>query len=150
MLNFIKQEDINYFFEKSMIILAFAGAFLYIRLIIIKKNFKFPSDKKYEVNKVVVIEKFNSKIIEKIENKNTYDKIKKKGFCNNIGMDKKCGKFDNKTACTTIDCCVWAKNTNGVSNCIPGDISGPKMKKDKKLVKYDEFYYLNKDKKKVD
>lgn len=145
---FLTQENINYFFEKSMIILAFAGAFLYIRLLIIKMNFKFPSDENYEVDKVVVIEKFESKLLEKIENKNQYKKIKKNGFCNNIGMDKKCGNFDNKTACTSIDCCVWAKNKNG-SNCVPGDANGPKMQKDKKLMKYDEFYYLNKDKKKV-
>jgi|UniRef100_A0A6C0C384 hypothetical protein len=148
MLTFITQQDINYFFEKTMIILAIAGAFLYIRILIIKMKFKFPSDKKYKLDKVVVIEKFDSKILENIENKKKYDAIKKKGFCNNIGMDKKCGEFDNKTACTTVDCCVWAKNKNG-SKCVPGDINGPQMQKDKSLTKYDEFYYLNKNKKLV-
>ena len=81
-------------------------------------NFKFPSDENYEVDKVVVIEKFESKLLEKIENKNQY-KNKKNGFCNNIGMDKKCGNFDNKTACTSIDCCVWAKNKKTVLIVFP-------------------------------
>jgi hypothetical protein len=146
---FLDQTVINKIFEKSMIILSLAGFFLYIRTLIIQKNFKFPEDKKMEVDKVIVIEKFESKLLENIENKNKVKQMKKKSFCNNLNMNKKCGNFDNKTACTSVECCVWAKNKNNDWKCIPGDANGPEMKKDSKLVNYDEYYYLDKEIKKL-
>lgn len=146
---FLDQTIINKIFEKSMIIISLAGFFLYIRTLIIQKNFKFPDDKKMEVDKVIVIEKFESKLLENIENKKKVNKMKSKGFCNNINMNKKCNKFDNKTACTSVECCVWAKNKKGSQNCIPGDASGPQMKKDAKLISYDEYYYLDNEIKKI-
>jgi len=146
---FLDQTLINNIFEKSLIIISLAGLFLYVRTIIIQKKFKFPDEKKMEVDKVIVIEKFESKILENIENKNKVKKMKKKALCNNINMNKKCGNFDNKTACTSVECCVWAKNKKGASSCIPGDIDGPQMKKDAKLINYDEYYYLDNEIKKI-
>jgi len=145
---FLDENLINEIFQKSMIIISLAGFFLYVRTIIIQNKFTFPEDKDMEVDKVIVIEKFESKMLENIENKNQIKKMKKNGFCNNLNMNSKCSKFDNKTACTSVECCVFAKNKNG-SNCVPGDANGPQMKKDKKLVNYDEYYYLDKEVKKL-
>ena len=86
---FLDQTLINNIFEKSLIIISLAGLFLYVRTIIIQKKFKFPDEKKMEVDKVIVIEKFESKILENIENKNKVKKMKKKALCNNINMNKK-------------------------------------------------------------
>tara|TARA_B100000674_G_scaffold456851_1_gene431771 strand:- start:343 stop:798 length:456 start_codon:yes stop_codon:yes gene_type:complete len=146
---FIDQKLINDIFQKSMIIISLAGLFLYIRTIIIQNSFIFPEDKKMEVDKVIVIEKFESKMLENIENKNRVKKMKQKSFCNNLNMKKKCGNFSNKVACTSVECCVWASNKKSEMKCVPGDANGPKMKKDPNLINYDEYYYLDKEKKKV-
>lgn len=142
------QKIIDEIFNNGLIILTIASLFLFIRGLIIKWNLKFPEDKKKEVSEVIVIEKFKNKIIENAENKKDLKKMKKNMFCDNIGMAKKCGKFKKKAECTSVECCVFAKNKKG-SNCVPGDAEGPTMKKDKNLVNYDLFYYMTKGAKKI-
>ena len=136
------------FFQNSMLILAFAGFFLYVRMFVVRYDLKFPDEKERHIDKVVVIEKFESGLMKNMREQNKIDEASKDVFCNNKGMKKKCGKFGSKDACTTIDCCVWAKSKNG-SSCVPGDANGPEMERDGKLAKYDEYYYLNKKKKKL-
>ncbi len=142
------QKIIDEIFNNGLIILTIASLFLFIRGLIIKWNLKFPEDRKKEVSEVIVIEKFKNKIIENAENKKDVKKMKKNMFCNNIGMAKKCGKFKKKAECTSVECCVFAKNKKG-SNCVPGDAEGPTMKKDKNLVNYDLFYYMTKGARKI-
>jgi hypothetical protein len=137
------QKLVNELFNNGLIIISIAGLFLWIRVLIIKWGLKFPDEKKKKVSELIVIEKFKNKIIENAENKKDIKKMKKNMFCNNIGMAKKCGKFKNKNECTSVECCVFAKNKKG-SNCVPGDANGPTMKKDKNLVNYDSYYYLQK------
>tara|TARA_B110000008_G_C16964862_1_gene561560 strand:+ start:2368 stop:2808 length:441 start_codon:yes stop_codon:yes gene_type:complete len=142
------QKLFNDIFKNSMIIIAFAGAFLWVRVLIIKWNLKFPEDEKKVVGEEIIIEKFNSKIMKNAENKKDIKNMKKNMFCNNIGMAKKCGKFKRKSECTSVECCVFAKNKNG-TNCVPGNAMGPTMRKDKQLVNYDSFYYMKKKLKKL-
>jgi hypothetical protein len=129
------------FFQNTMLIIAFAGFFLYIRMFIVRNNIKFAEEKEKHIENVVVIEKFESKLMKDIKQQNKIDKAAKEVFCNNKNMKKKCSKFTSKDACTTINCCVWAKSKNGTS-CVPGDANGPEMELDGKLAKYDEYYYL--------
>ena len=57
-------------------------------------------------------------------------------------MAKKCGKFKNKNECTSVECCVFCKNKKVLIKI--SDANGPTMKKDKNLVNYDSYYYLQK------
>jgi hypothetical protein len=142
------QKLMNNLFNNGLIILTIAASFLFIRGLILKWDLKFPEDEKKEIQEEIVIEKFENKIIENAENKKNIKKMKKNMFCNNIGMAKKCGKFKNKSECTSVECCVFAKNKNG-TKCVPGNAGGPNMKKDNKLVNYDAFYYMTKGLKKL-
>ena len=142
------QKLIDDIFKNGLIIIIIASLFLFVRALIIKWNLKFPDEEKKEIGEEIVIEKFKNKVIENAENKKDVKKMKNNMFCNNIGMAKKCGKFSNKAECTSVECCVFAKNKKG-SNCVPGDAGGPTMKKDKNLVNYDSFYYMKKGLKKI-
>ena len=129
-----------------MIYYLFFYILLLLSFILHYLGFKTPEKKKPITKKVILIENFDDKelktpLLNNIINENKYESLKKKSFCNQNDLEKKCNKF-NKNSCI-LECCVCTSNKNG-GKCVEGNAGGPIMKKDDKLINYDEYYYLNK------
>ena len=111
-------------------------------------KYKFPKEIKPILDKVIVIENFENNLESPLTvnsiSKKEYNALKKNSFCDSENLENKCKELgkNGKVGCN-IDCCVWASNKNGGS-CVQGNKEGPIMKKDAKLVNYDEYYFLNK------
>lgn len=129
--------------------------FLFIAFFIYIFKIKFNNDADTETKRVVVMETMsndlqNDLLLSKIKNENQFNKLTKDLFCDSKNVEGKCNDLgkNGKKGCISVDCCVWVNNKNG-TNCVNGDKDGPLMKKDDKLVNYDEYYYLNEKPKKV-
>lgn len=109
----------------------------------IKNNVKI---KKKKRKKEFTIETFTQK--DKINNQLLLDKLKDLD-CNSTDIEKVCKRIGilhdkpSKQMCNTHHCCVWAMNKNG-NVCTSGNKDGPIYLKDIKGLKYDEYYYKNK------
>ena len=113
----------SYFQQNWNGILIIISLLILIRIIVLFYNIQFDKKKK-KVSNVIVIEKF------------------KNDFCKTEDLEKECGKLF-EMSCNTTDCCAWAKIKGKKPKCIPGDISGPVFKSNKKGKKYNfDFYYF--------
>jgi hypothetical protein len=136
-------------------ILSVTYIFLFIAFFMYVFKIKFPKEEEKETKRVVIMETMtnelnNDPLIKKIRSENKFNDRSKDLFCDSSDIEGKCENLGKtgKKGCTSIDCCVWVTNKNG-GKCVEGGKDGPLMKKDEKLINFDEYYYLNESAKKV-
>ena len=144
MSNNLAGSTLMFLFDNIFAIFFVVVLFSVLTIYIIIHDISF-KEKKYEVDKVITVEKFTSQEL-------------KQNSSENMRNDNSCKKLKFKDACTALGSCVWVTaKPNGklvekcvsanpnIDNTAPGS-DGPEKKcfKNKgKLIPWEHYYYLD-------